>query len=59
MKKYVLAMLTTGPADIRKKTPDSLFAGHIKNIETLAEEGKLVVASPFGKKDITLRGIFF
>lgn len=52
-------MLTTGPADIRKKTPDSLFAGHIKNIETLAEEGKLVVASPFGKKDITYRGIFF
>lgn len=59
MKKYVLVILTTGQADIKeKKTLDSLFGGHMKNIGTLADEGKLVVAGPFGKNDLTYRGIF-
>ena len=59
MKKYVLVILTTGPADIKeKKTLGSLFAGHMKNIGRLADEGKLVVAGPFGKNDLSYRGVF-
>ena len=48
MKPYVFALLQTGDTMPR---PDSvlsdLFAGHMANIEELAEEGKLVVAGPF------------
>ena len=48
MKPYVFALLQTGDTIPR---PDSvlsdLFAGHMANIERLAEEGKLVVAGPF------------
>ena len=48
MKPYVFALLQTGDTVPR---PDSvlsdLFAGHMANIEGLAEEGKLVVAGPF------------
>lgn len=59
MKKYVLVILTTGPADIKeKKVVDSLFAGHMKNIGRLADQGKLVVAGPFGKNDLSYRGVF-
>ena len=59
MKQYVMVILTTGKAEIKDKlTRDSLFAGHMKNIGSLAKAGKLVVAGPFGKNDINYRGIF-
>lgn len=59
MKKYVFCILKTGPAtitDTAKK--DSLFAGHMKNIGRLADEGKLAIAGPFMKNDRNYRGIY-
>lgn len=59
MKMYVLVILKTGPVTIEnKKTTDSLFAGHLKNIQRLANEGKLVVAGPLKKNEKSYRGIF-
>ncbi len=59
MKNYIMVILTTGTADIKdKKITDSLFKGHMSNMERLANEGKLVVAGPFGKNDLGYRGIF-
>lgn len=59
MKMYVLVLLKTGPVKIEdKKLSDSLFAGHLKNIQRLANEGKLTVAGPLQKNDKNYRGIF-
>ena len=59
MKHYVFCILKTGPANITDKAKkDSLFAGHMKNIDRLANEGKLAVAGPFGKNNRQYRGIF-
>jgi uncharacterized protein YciI len=59
MKKYVFCILKTGPANIADKSKkDSLFAGHMKNIGRLADEGKLAVAGPFMKNDRQYRGIY-
>jgi uncharacterized protein len=59
MKMYVLVILKSGPVIIEnKKTTDSLFAGHLKNIQRLANEGKLVVAGPLQKNEKSYRGIF-
>jgi len=59
MKPYVLVILKTGPNKVEKKeTLDSLFRGHMNNINRLAENGKLVVAGPLKKNDKTYRGIF-
>lgn len=59
MKMYTLVILKTGTADIKEKAVvDSLFGGHMKNIQRLSSEGKLVVAGPLGKNDKTYRGIF-
>ncbi len=58
MKMYVLVLLKTGTAKINdKKITDSLFAGHMKNIQRLAGEGKLSVAGPLQKNDKNYRGI--
>lgn len=58
MKRYVLVLLKTGPAQIAEKAAvDSLFAGHMANIGRLAEAGKLVVAGPIGRKE-KYRGLF-
>lgn len=58
MKKYVMVFLKTGSATgLSKSRTDSLFAGHMQNINRLAESGKLVVAGPFLKND-KYRGIF-
>lgn len=51
MKQYVFVILKTGPAKIEDKAKlNELFRGHMANIDRLANEGKLTVAGPFGKK---------
>jgi uncharacterized protein len=59
MKMYVLVILKTGTANITdKKILDSLFSGHMKNINRLASLGKLIVAGPLEKNNLAYRGIF-
>ena len=59
MKKYVLVILKTGPnTTALEDEKKQLFAGHMANIQKLAKDGKLAVAGPFGKNDLTYRGIF-
>ena len=59
MKSYVLVILKTGSKIIENKDERALiFKGHMDNIKRLADEGKLVVAGPFGKNDLTYRGLF-
>jgi uncharacterized protein YciI len=59
MKQYTLVILKTGTAKIdRKETVDSLFQGHMENIQRMAAAGKLMVAGPIKKNDKTYRGIF-
>jgi uncharacterized protein YciI len=59
MKSYIFVILKTGKNTISdKKITDSLFRGHMDNINRLAQSGKLVVAGPLGKNDKTYRGIF-
>ena len=58
MKKYVIAFLKEGPnRDIPKEKASELQIAHLKNIERLAEEKKLVVAGPF-LDDGDLKGIY-
>ena len=59
MKKYYLVILKKGTADITDKMRlDSIFGGHMKNIQWLASQNKLVVAGPIGKNDKDYEGIF-
>lgn len=59
MKNYFFVLLKTGSVKIEeKKLRDSLFAEHMKNIQKLAEEKKLIIAGPFGKNDFNYRGLF-
>jgi len=59
MKSYVFVILKTGTYNPpEKEIRDSLFAGHMKNINRLVEENKLIVAGPFGKNDLQYRGLF-
>lgn len=59
MKMYTLVILKTGPANItEKKKVDSLFGGHMENINRLVKTGQMVVAGPLAKNDKTYRGIF-
>ena len=60
MKNYVLVILKTGPNDatIKGKERDDIFTGHFANITRLADEGKLAIAGPFGKNDLTYRGLY-
>lgn len=59
MKSYVLVILKSGIVkDLPKNTLDSIFKGHMANINKLTTEGKLVVAGPLGKNDNAYRGIF-
>lgn len=59
MKKYVFVILKTGtykPKDSIES--QSLFMGHMANMQRLAKEGKLTVAGPFGKNELKYRGLF-
>lgn len=59
MKMYVLVILKTGSnTSATKAQTDSLFSGHMQNINRLADEGKLIVAGPLGKNQLSYRGIF-
>jgi len=61
IKQFWLVVLKTGPQDKvitdtaqRKK----IFAGHFSNMDSLYHEGILKVAGPFGKNEMTWRGLF-
>jgi len=59
MKHYVLVILKSGTNDkIIKAESDSLFRGHMQNINRLANSGKLIVAGPLQKNNNNYRGIF-
>jgi uncharacterized protein len=59
MKMYQFVILTTGPTVIEdKEALSKLFEGHFANINKLSDEGKLLVAGPFGKNDDAMRGLF-
>ncbi|SHM16545.1 Uncharacterized conserved protein YciI, contains a putative active-site phosphohistidine [Flavobacterium saccharophilum] len=59
MKKYVFCLLKSGTnKTASKEETQKLFEGHMKNINKLAKEGKLVVAGPFMKNDRNYRGIY-
>ena len=59
MKNYILVILKTGPNNTTdKQALDTLFRGHMNNIQRLSEEGKLIVAGPLGKNPNSYRGIF-
>ena len=60
MKQYVLVILKTGPSDakITGQERKDIFAGHMANIQRLADEKKLAVAGPFAKNELNYRGLF-
>ena len=59
MKNYVLVILKTGTnSTTEKKALDSLFRGHMDNIQRLSAQGKLIVAGPMRKNPNNYRGIF-
>lgn len=59
MKKYVFVILRTGENKTTDKDErNELFLGHMENIQRLVDDGKLVVAGPFGENDKTWRGLF-
>lgn len=60
MRKYVLAILKTGPKDseIQGDARKALFKGHFDNMSRLAKEGKLAVAGPFADPEKKYRGLF-
>lgn len=59
MKMYILVILKTGAnTTATKAQTDSLFKGHMSNMEKLTKENRLIVAGPIGKNDKQYRGIF-
>jgi uncharacterized protein YciI len=58
MKMYTLVLLSAGENKDETEIRKQAFATHMQNINSLAENGRLVVAGPFGKNEKDLRGIF-
>jgi len=59
MKAYVFVILKSGSnTSTDKSFVDSCFRSHMRNINKLVEEGKLLVAGPMAKNDKSYRGIF-
>ncbi len=59
MKSYIFVILKTGTNTSTDKVEvDKAFAGHMSNMNTMVEAGKLVVSGPIGKNDKNYRGIF-
>lgn len=60
MKNYVLVILKTGPKDasIKGKDREAVFAGHMANINRLADKGILALAGPFGENSRSYRGLY-
>lgn len=59
MKSYYFVILKTGSNDTKdKKYINECFVGHLKNIQRLVDENKLIVAGPLGKNSLNYRGIF-
>jgi uncharacterized protein YciI len=61
MRKYVLALLKTGPNDASitdKEKRAELFKGHFGMINRLAAEGKLSLAGPFNDERKEYRGLY-
>ena len=59
MKSYIFVILKTGTnTSTNKIEVDKAFAGHMTNMNTMVEAGKLVVAVPIGANDKNYRGIF-
>ncbi len=59
MKMYMLVILKSGANKTADKAvTDSVFKGHMQNINRLVKEGKLIVAGPLQKNDQQYRGIF-
>lgn len=58
MKKYVMVLLKPGSnTDTTKEVRDSVFMGHMNNINRLADSGDLVIAGPMFENN-KYRGIF-
>ncbi len=59
MKSYSFVILKKGSAVVEdEQEKQKLMRGHLDNISRLADEGKLIVAGPFGKNDLNYRGLF-
>lgn len=61
-ESYVMAFLVSGPT-AKEKSPEerqTVQAAHMANIGKLVDEGKMVIAGPFGQPspDASMRGIF-
>ena len=59
MKSYIFVALKTGSTVITDRdSMNVLMRGHLDNISRLAEEGKIILAGPYGKNDLNFRGLF-
>lgn len=59
MKLYTTAFLKEGPnRDLDSAESADLQRAHLDNINQMAEDGKLVLAGPFGENESEIRGIY-
>ena len=59
MKSYILVILKSGPFQTQDtEFVSECFQSHIKNIELLVDEKKMIVAGPIFKNEKNYRGIF-